>query len=78
MSDRRFWLTVAVLLLLGLLINQRGDKRPEPVQAEWTQLEQDCAIFVRSTEHGDQYGDRQLLRMCRVYIEINGGFGGRE
>lgn len=69
--DTVFFFIVAAFLIWWIWF---PGPEPEPVQQPWTDRERLCADLMASTDHGMQYTPRERLRMCRVYIQTNGGF----
>ncbi len=76
-GDVIFIVGFCLVAAIGYDILSDATTRLEPIQEPWTELELDCAEFVGQTERGDQYHPREILRMCRTYIQINGEFGDR-
>lgn len=67
--------TLCVMIVLFVMAATTRVPKEVVKQRDWTDEEITCADLVGITEHGDQYTRREALRMCRVYIKVNGGFG---
>lgn len=68
---------ITLCIIILFLVMAATTRVPKEVieQRDWTIEEITCADLIAVTEHGDQYTRREALRMCRVYIQTNGGFG---
>lgn len=48
-------------------------EKPRELEPEFTERDIFCAAFIRDRGgHADQYSDRELLRICKIYRETNG------
>ncbi len=72
MSNIKYVFFALALFVVAFLVTRKN--MPVERQPPWTEQEINCAAMMTFTESGGQYTEPERLRMCRVFIEKNGGF----